>query len=394
MQPLRQSLQQSLSTQSPLLLAQQLAREIATRAAAADQAGQLPEADVRLMQTSGYLALPVPREYGGLGLGLRDCVAAHLEFSQGSASTGIVAAMPLQVMGNALETQAWSEAQLADLSRAVVQEGAILNAAASEPAMGSPSRGKVFQSQARRSDEGYIINGHKTWVTGGRHLTHMLVKLMVEDQPGTLLVRNPAPGITWEDTWQNALSLRASDSHDVYFENVLVPHDALLEGEDRPTHINAWFPMLISAVYLGTAIAARDSVISFALERVPRALGKPIATLPKIQRQIGEMDVALQAARALLLEAAADWDQQPAARPHLAHRIAAAKHQAVNAALFATELALQIAGGRSLSPSLPLERQFRDVRAGSMQPPAADTALEMVGRGAIASLGDLSQYED
>jgi alkylation response protein AidB-like acyl-CoA dehydrogenase len=47
--------------------------------------------------------------------------------------------------------------------------------------------------------------------------------------------------------------------------------------------------MVMSSVYLGTAIAARNAVIQYALERVPSALGKPIATLPKIQRQIGEM---------------------------------------------------------------------------------------------------------
>jgi alkylation response protein AidB-like acyl-CoA dehydrogenase len=52
-----------------------------------------------------------------------------------------------------------------------------------------------------------------------------------------------------------------------------------------------------------------------------------------------------------------------------------------------TEKALQIAGGTSITKALPLERHFRDVRAGSMQPPSGDTALEMVGRAAIEALG-------
>jgi alkylation response protein AidB-like acyl-CoA dehydrogenase len=99
------------------------------------------------------------------------------------------------------------------------------------------------------------------------------------------------PGIEWVETWGDSLSLRASDSHDVYFKDVVVPADYLIQRGATPAQSvpSAWFPMVMSSVYLGTAIAARNAVIQYALERVPSALGKPIATLPKIQRQIGEM---------------------------------------------------------------------------------------------------------
>ena len=146
---------------------------------------------------------------------------------------------------------------------------------------------------------------------------------------------------------------------------------------------NVWFPMMMSAVYLGTAVAARNSVIQFALERIPTALGKPIATLPKIQRQIGEMDVALQAAQSLLLAVAGEWTGDDAQRTAYLPRIAAAKMMVTQTANMTTDMALQIAGGSSITKALPLERHFRDVRAGAMQPPAGDTALEMVGKAAI-----------
>ena len=129
-------------------------------------------------------------------------------------------------------------------------------------------------------------------------------------------------------------------------------------------------------------MAARDSVIKFALERVPSALGKPIATLPKIQRQIGEIDLMLQSARALLLEVAGLWTGDERSKG-LFPRIAAAKHMATETANSVTDKALQIAGGTSLTRDLPLERHFRDTRAGLMQPPSGDTALEIIGRGAI-----------
>jgi alkylation response protein AidB-like acyl-CoA dehydrogenase len=144
--------------------------------------------------------------------------------------------------------------------------------------------------------------------------------------------------------------------------------------------------MVMSAVYLGTAVAARNAVIQFALERVPTALGKPISTLPKIQRQIGEIDLALQAARSLLFEVAGEWQGEEAERMVILPRIAAAKTAVTEAANEATEKALRVAGGTSITKALPLERHFRDVRAGSMQPPSGDTALEMIGRAAINEL--------
>ena len=182
--------------------------------------------------------------------------------------------------------------------------------------------------------------------------------------------------------------MRASDSHDVYFKDVVIPPQYLLARDgDGPPPPNAWFPMVMSSVYLGAALAARNAVIKYALERVRTALGKPIATLPKIQRQIGEIDLALQSAQALLFEAAGKWDAaKPEQRHNVYPHIVAAKLQVNQTTGFATDLALKVAGGSSITKDLPLERHFRDVRAGSMQPPSGDTALEIIGRHAIETL--------
>ncbi len=373
-----------IATQDDILSrARNLAADIHRRADAADAAGVLPAEDVRALRDSGYLAMPVPRHFGGPEVPLRAVLAAHLALAQGSASTGIVAAMTLQVMGNMREASPWDDAASERLARLVL-DGALMNSAASEPRMGSPSRGAVFHSRATREGDSWVLNGHKTWITGGEHLTHLLVKLQVEDAPGTLLVPADTPGLRWDATWGDALSLRASDSHDLYLEDVRVPADHLLTPNpaDAP-HPNAWFPLLLGATYLACGLAARAAVIQYALERIPSALGEPIATLPKIKRQIGEIDLTLQAAQALLLEVGADWDNHPAQRPALYARVAAAKHMATESAERATELALKIAGGRAITRSLPLERYFRDARAGAMQPPSGDTALEIIGARAI-----------
>jgi alkylation response protein AidB-like acyl-CoA dehydrogenase len=377
-----------MDKQTAVSLAQQLAADFATRADEADKVGSLPPEDVAALRQSGYLALTVPREFDGPELSLHDCVATHIELAKGSPSTALVAAMGLHIIGHQREARTWNEPVFARLCRAAV-EGGLINSAASEPQLGSPSRGGLSATTAVSTDDGWLLNGHKTWTTGGRHLTHILVRANVDGENGTILVEGNRPGLRWQDSWQDALSLRASDSHDLYLENVLVPHENLVERSGKSAGPNLWFPMLMASVYLGAALAARDRVIRFALERVPTALGKPIATLPKIQRQIGEIDMRLQAARALLLEVAEAWTEDESQRESLFARVAAAKVMVTKTAVTATDSALQIAGGSSITGDLPLGRYFRDVRAGSMQPPSGDTAYELIGRAAIEAVGKL-----
>ncbi|GAB4430416.1 MAG: acyl-CoA dehydrogenase family protein [Anaerolineae bacterium] len=364
-------------------LAQLLAQQFAGRAAQADREGRLPAEDVAALKESGYLTLTVPRQFGGAELSMAETLAAHVELARGSAASAMVAGMQLHIFGSAREHNPWSEQAFKMLCRAAL-DGALINSVASEPQLGSPSRGGLPATTATRADNGWRLNGQKTWTTGGRHLTHMLVRANVEGEAGVLLVLQDTPGVSWRESWRDALSLRASDSHDVFFNDVLLPEHHLLARGGPPPPPNAWFPMVMSAVYLGAALAARDAVIRFTLERVPTALGKPIATLPKIQRQIGEIDLALQAAQALFFAAATARDAAaPDDYPAVYPQIVAAKYQVNEATTLATDLALKVAGGSSITPDLPLERHFRDVRAGSMQPPGGDTALEIIGRHAI-----------
>lgn len=372
-------------TAAPRDVAQALSAEFASRADAADRAMCLPAEDVAALKASGILMANVPREYGGLGLPLREVVALQLELAQGSASTGIVAAMSLQVVGRERDRELRNGVAMRRIGD-IMTSGGLINSIASEPALGSPSRGGAFATRCAAQPDGTLrLDGCKTWSTGGRHLTHLFVRAMLGDEQCVVVVENNQPGIRWQETWQHSLALRASDSHDVYFEGVCVAPEDIIEQGDQPKSYNAWFPMLLAATYLGAAMAARSAVIQYALERVPTALGKPIATLPKIQRQIGEIDMQLQAAESLLLDATAPWtDDRHDDFGALFPRIVAAKQFAVGVANTVTDRALQVAGGIALTSSSPLERFFRDTRPGNMQPPSGDTAFEIIGRDAIA----------
>ena len=83
----------------------ELASEIALRADQADLEGKLPAEDIAALRASGYLALNIPKRYGGFELSLRECVEHQLELAQGSGSTALVAAMQLQVFGGGTRLQ-------------------------------------------------------------------------------------------------------------------------------------------------------------------------------------------------------------------------------------------------------------------------------------------------
>jgi alkylation response protein AidB-like acyl-CoA dehydrogenase len=131
----------------------------------------------------------------------------------------------------------------------------------------------------------------------------------------------------------------------VLFEAVPIAHDRLVVAQVARTLPNVWFPMLVTSTYLGVALAARDAVIRYALERVPTALGKPIATLPSVQRQIGELDLSLQAAQTFLLHVAEQWQPEKARQHSYYTQVIAAKHLAIETALQVTDKTLRIAWG-------------------------------------------------
>jgi alkylation response protein AidB-like acyl-CoA dehydrogenase len=363
-----------------------LASRWAARADDADRAGVLPADDIDDLRASGYLHLPLPREQGGRGASLASVVEAHWTAAGGSAASALVAAMTLMLVGHARDVDSWADER--ERVFGLVQRGALLNAVASEPALGSPSRGGLPATELRRHGDTLTLHGHKTWATGGEHLTHLLVLARDGERAVQVVVPNHAPGVRWEHTWGDGLSLRASESHDVRFEGVDVEERDLLRLRPGPKVRNVWFTLLVAATYLGSALAARDALVAYARERVPSALGHPIADLSAFRRDLGELQVALHAARATLLAAARAWDER---REEGDAEVA--KLVCVDAANRVTEGALRLAGGAALGSGLTLGRHFRDARAGFGHPPSADAVYQRQG-GALVEAAASTQPGD
>ena len=365
-------------------LAENLAQNMKTRADAADRAGALPLESFTELKNSIYPALTVPQKYGGAGANLLEFVLAQIQLSKGDASVALTAAMNAHVIGSAVETNAWSDELSKRIFGAVVSRGTLVNAVASEPELGSPSRGGSFRTVAHKVEGGWALTGRKTWVTGGECLDYLVVHASLEgknllEKTGKMIVPIGAAGLRLERTWLDALSLRSSGADDAVFEEVFVPDQDFIAATPNHPASSAWFWSAMAATYLGVGCAALDEVVHYAQTRVPTALGKPIATLPNIQQKIGEIELELKAAQSVLLEACGRFVETEL-QDTLLPLLAGAKSLCTNAAVSATDLALRVAGGNALTRSTTLERHFRDARAGLVHPPSDEVALEMIGR--------------
>jgi len=119
----------------------------------------------------------------------------------------------------------------------------------------------------------------------------------------------------------------------------------------------------------------------------------PIAELPNVQRQIAQIEVDLLTARSYLYQTADRWDKEAENRAALKPELGLAKYVVTNAAVRIVDQAMRIVGGLSLSRKLPLERMYRDVRAGLHNPPMDDVVLTNLAKRALSEAEEKENQE-
>jgi alkylation response protein AidB-like acyl-CoA dehydrogenase len=369
-----------------IAMAQRVATVADAHAAAHDRDASFPTEAFAAMGATPLVGLTVPEQYGGMGASPLETMLVIEQLAQGDASMALIATMHFgHVAGVGIHPD-WPNHLRDQFLREVVTSHALYNTAASEPGMGSPSRGGAYATTAIHQADGWHISGRKSWSTGSTGLRWAGVACSVEDEPGTpvratFLVPMDAPGVRIEETWDN-LGMRASSSHDIVLDDVVVPHDHRLPASGKPDG-SPW-SILTSALYLGIGVAARNWAIAYAQDRRPTALGgKAIAELEGVQAKIAQMELLLLASRSSLYGSVEEWETYPAVREQMAAQLAAAKVIATNNAIEITDLAMRIVGSVGMQRAHPLERYFRDARAGLGNPPIDDVAYGMIARSVL-----------
>lgn len=367
-----------------------LAEDFSTTAAHHDETGEFPFENFDRLFEAGLLGLVSAREYGGLGEGLTAAQAVISEIACGEPSTALVLAMHYNSHFTIRRFGEWP-AHLAQRVLSANQRGvALVNNAQAEPRIGSPAHGALPETIARRDGDRWRISGHKSYVTGIPVLKWVsLLALTDEEHPrrASFLVPTDAPGLRVEKSW-NAAGMHATASDDIILDDVSIPLEDLIEAQPasepirRNEHAAAFFFGLIGAVYHGVATAARDRLIAFVSHHAPASLGAPIATVPRIQDGLGDIEVRLATNARLLRSLGEDVD---AGRP-VGMDGMNVRHVVIDNAVAITSLALDLAGNPGLNRDFQLERHHRDAITARSHAPQSHMIRTIAARNALSRL--------
>ncbi|TAK68499.1 MAG: acyl-CoA dehydrogenase [Actinomycetota bacterium] len=373
---------------------------VAQLAAAADEhdrEASFPYDGIAAVHRAHLLTLTVGRRYGGPGATAYDLVSVLRELGRGDPAVALVSAMTHFVHLAQDVQPTWPVELYAQVLRDGRRSPVLLNALRVEPDLGTPARGGLPATTARRTSDGWRITGRKIFSTGSVGLAWMLV-WAATDEPiprvGSFIVPATSAGVSIEPTWDH-LGLRASASHDVVFDDVAVPIDHHLDltevgsppqGGAAGAQLAAIAGLVTTALYVGVARNALDWVADFVTTRTPTALGAPLSTLPRFQAAVGDIALRIDAAEQLIEAAALGID---AADPVAIARAAAGgpKVAATRELIAAVEQAVALVGNPGLSRRHPLQRHYRDVLCSRVHTPQDDAVTVGIGRSLLSSKG-------
>jgi alkylation response protein AidB-like acyl-CoA dehydrogenase len=367
-------------------LAGTLAEEFAETATEHDRTGLFPFANYDRMRETGYLGLTVPEELGGRGASLSDLILAQERLAAGCGSTALAVNMHLSPMGQIAE--AWRRTFDPTLERLL--RGAALGEViyAAMPAERGHSLLMTSNSIAQRVDGGYLVTGEKIFGTESAICTHFTSMARFDDPEGgsrVLLFRLPraVDGIGVRQMW-DTMGMRATQSNDFTLSNVFVPEDAVFHSFPVD-HFDAtllrtiwsWSSATFGAVYLGIA----DGAMAYARKQI-RKRGHEDNS--QIQHLFAEMEVLQETARAVLYRHGEEFDSgvliERLTVQEGMSRAVLAKYVATNNAQRIVDLAMHAVGGAGYAKASPLERMYRDVRAGTIMPYNNLDALNLFGK--------------
>jgi alkylation response protein AidB-like acyl-CoA dehydrogenase len=371
-------------------MAAQLADDFATRAAQHDEDESFPFENYARMRECGYTNLIIPEKFGGLGASLLERIKAQERLAQGDGATALAINMHFNVLGLLVDVHRKFKApNVEEKLRRIASERLICGGSGSEP--DNAVINLRPRTEARRVDGGFIVNGRKIFGTQSIALDYFFAEATWPDAPErpTIITffiepRN-TPGLNFKDDW-HTMGMRSTASRGSELKDAFIPETAIIltrpvSSTGLITRVFAKAPFSIGAPYIGIAAAARDFVVDFMRDRPRYPLKKPMSHLPAVYNKVGEMEMLIEGARAAMWKAAADYERDEPR--NWSRKAIAACMIARENAVRVVDLALRAVGGSSYFKRLPLERYYRDVRAGLYHPFDSDESIEFLGRSAF-----------
>ena len=351
-----------------------LAKEVAPIVPAMDESEEFPAATVRKMQTEGFFGVPIPEEYGGLGLGKVGYCLLLEEVGRVDASHGTILGAHTS-LGSTPFLSYGTEAQKRRWLEPAARGQKLLAFSLTEPGSGSDSG--ALRTTATRKGDGWVLTGNKIYVSNGKEADTVVLlaandlKLGPNGGVTAFAVDKGTPGFR-VGRCEKKMGLHGTSTAELILENVELGADCVIGEVGKGFHV-AMTALDVGRVSLGAASlggmqAAASAALEFAKNRTQ--FGLPIVEHQAIQFKLADMSMKIDALRYLVYHAASNQDRMgtdPTAwsREARAQKTRAAATVKCLASEWASEVideALQIHGGLGYIRGTPIERAYRDAR--------------------------------
>jgi alkylation response protein AidB-like acyl-CoA dehydrogenase len=336
-------------------------KEVIPRAKEIDDKGEFPMDLFKEMAKMGVFGTRYPKDKGGSGGNTTLFCINCEELARGLMSLGAITAMQCLMGTNFLFHFGTEEMRQKYFLPAMTGEK-VACFCLTEPEAGS-DLGNV-STIAKRTDDGYVINGMKTWVTNGPVADFFTVLMQTDPEKkfrglNFFFVPRDTPGFSCGKPF-DLVGTRSTPISEVAFKDCVIPLENRLGGEGRGLTnlltILAEIRTMTAALAVGLQRAALDDSIKYAHERAQ--FGKTISNYQLIQAKIANMAVDLEASNLLTYKASHMIDKKMDALKEASM----AKYFATEAACRAGDLATRIFGAYAYSMEYSAQRYYRDNR--------------------------------
>ena len=324
-----------------------------------DESQEFPREVFRKMGELGLMGVLVPQEYGGSGLGYFEYISVIEEVAKVCGSVGLSVAAHNSLCTNHILEFANEEQKQKYLPK--LASGEWIGAwGLTEANTGSDAM--RMKCTAVQDGDYWVINGTKNWITHGISGEVAVVLIRTGDLLDShgitaFIIERGTPGFSGGKK-ENKLGMRASETAELIFDNCRI-HKSQVCGEvgkgfQQAMKILDGGRISIGALALGIAKGAFEAAVKYAKER--EQFGQPIANFQAIAFKLADMETEIQAAEALLYQAAYMKNH----KMKMTKESAMAKYYASEVSVRCATEAVQIFGGYGYTKDFPVEKFYRD----------------------------------
>ncbi len=374
------------------LLSDALLATFHERAPVYDRENRFFAEDFEDLRGTGYLTMPVPKAFGGLGMTLAECTRETRRLAYHAPATALGTNMHVYWCGVAAQLHNSGDSSCDWMLEAAVK-GAVFAAGHAESGHDVPVL--LSTTKAQRVEGGYTFTGRKAFGTLSPVWNLLGIHGMDTSDPRAPRIVHGfldrgAKAYRIEPTW-DVLGMRATRSDDTFLEGAFVPDSRIARivppgaaGVDLfVLSIFALALIGFANVYYGLGRRALDLTLEGLKKRTSLAVSTSMAHHPWMQNGVAEMFMELEALEPLIDKTALDWSSGVDHGGAWPSKIVICKHRTTEGVWKVVDMALELSGGFGMFKKSELERLFRDARAGRFHPANPAFTHELVAKTAL-----------